>query len=386
MRGRNKVPKWTFIVFHKLKSIKLLEGVRLLGPKVAFMSNVQQQRSVLERKTVLVSGGAGYIGSLTALMLLDRGSDVVIIDNLSSGSPELVKEEKLIIGNIGDPNTLEKVFSSRKKIDGVIHFAGSVDVEESFKKPDFYFQNNIGETNSLLNFLSSREPIPFIFSSTAAVYGKPKKIPIDEDHPKSPLSPYASSKLIVEEMLSEFQLTHGLNFISLRYFNAAGADPQGRLGDIRQNATHLIPRIFEVASGKRSELPVFGKKYDTLDGTAERDFIHITDLAAAHLKALERLWNGGQGGFYNLGTGRGHTVLEVVAKAEKVTNRKIPYSFKPSRKGDSPSVIADNRKAVKDLEWKPVYSDMETILKHSWLWYESGPMNNIPKKGVPPRK
>ena len=336
---------------------------------MVLMSQSPPRDSVLKDKAVLVTGGAGYIGSQMSRLLLDQGCDVVVVDNLSSGDPDLLNGGELFTGNIGDTQTLEKAFSSRKKFDGIIHFAGSVDVEESFRNPGFYFRNNVVETLNLLNFLCSREPIPFIFSSTAAVFGIPKYVPIDEDHPKSPISPYASSKLIIEEMLSHFERAHGLNFISMRYFNAAGADTQGRLGDIRLNATHLIPRIFEVASGQRPELPVFGSKYDTVDGTAVRDFVHVVDLSTAHLKALERLWNGGSSGFYNLGSGSGFSVLEVIAKAEEVTKQHIPYSLQPPREGDSPNVVADNRRAKNELGWEPVFSDLETILKHSWQWH-----------------
>lgn len=316
-------------------------------------------------KTILVTGGAGYIGSHTVHELVNQGYNVIVFDNLEKGHKEfLPSAAKLIQGNIGNIQDLNKVFSSNK-IDAVIHFAGSIEAGESMVNPLKYFHNNSANGIILLKTMHDNRVKNIIFSSTAAVYGNPKKVPITEDHETNPVNHYGMSKLMLEKTLEASKI-QGMNSIFLRYFNAAGAGYN--IGEQHNPETHLIPIILEAASGKRDNIKLFGTDYPTPDGTCVRDYIHVLDLASAHVLALKNLEKG-KLGVYNLGTGKGHSVKEVIDICKKVTKKNIKVIHEKRREGDPPILVASSLKAKKELNWQPKY-DINDIIKSAWEWHK----------------
>lgn len=317
---------------------------------------------------ILVCGGAGYIGSHTAKALARAGHEPVVLDNLSYGHREAVRWGPLIEMDLADREGLRDVFQ-KHSIDAVIHFAAFIAVGESVREPALYFRNNVANTMNLLDAMRAAAVGRIVFSSTAAVYGNPLQPLIPEDHPKAPVSPYGESKLMVERLLTWYGEAYGLSWTALRYFNAAGADPDGETGELHHPETHLIPLAIAAAHGDVPELQVFGTDYDTPDGTAIRDYIHVVDLAAAHVRALERLGQGAPSGAMNLGTGCGHSVQEVIAAVEKVGRRKVPVRLSPRRAGDAPVLVADPSRANRDLNWMPAHSSLGEIVNSAWNWY-----------------
>jgi UDP-glucose 4-epimerase len=318
------------------------------------------------KKRILVTGGAGYIGSNTTLQLLDAGYDVVVVDNLSRGHRETVDPQRLRVIDLLDTGALINVLNE-KPCDAVIHFAAYIAVGESMKIPEVYFQNNVSGSISLLSAMVKTGVKHIVFSSTAAVYGTPEKVPIPEDAPYSPVSVYGESKVMVEKVLDWFDQIHGIRSVCLRYFNASGADPQDRAGEDHEPETHLIPLLFRaIHTGK--PVTVFGDDYPTPDGTCIRDYIHVTDLAQAHMAAVEKLIWGGESKKYNAGTGHGFSVKEVLKTVEEVTGKKVPYEIGPRRDGDSALLVADSSRLQNEFKWKPQYSDLKTIVETAWRW------------------
>ncbi|MGD2028629.1 MAG: UDP-glucose 4-epimerase GalE [Desulfobacterales bacterium] len=322
----------------------------------------------MKNEKVLVVGGAGYIGSHMVKDLLDSGYGVITLDDLSTGHRELLPGGEFIEGGLGDPVLLDNLFSTHK-ISAVMHFAAFSLVGESVEKPLKYYRNNMGATAELLDSMIRHNVKRFIFSSTAAVYGEPVEIPITEDHPCNPTNPYGASKVGVERMLKDCDSAYGLKYISLRYFNASGADESGDIGERHENETHLIPLILEVATGRRKNIKIFGTHYPTPDGTCIRDYIHVSDLTRAHLLALETLTSGGHSAVYNLGNNRGYSVREVIELARRVTGKTIPAIEADKRPGDPAILIASSDKIKEALGWKPQYEDLETIIKTAWKWH-----------------
>ena len=318
---------------------------------------------------VLVTGGAGYIGSHAVLALKDAGWPVAVIDNLTTGFRFAIPEGvPLYEGDIADGKLLARIFAEQG-IRAVMHFAGSIIVPESVENPLKYYRNNTAASRELIEAAVTAGVPHFIFSSTAATYGIPEVSPVTEDSPKSPINPYGMSKLMTEIMLGDVAKAHSLNFCALRYFNVAGADPQARTGQSTAGATHLIKVAVEAALGKRGHVDVFGTDYATPDGTGVRDYIHVSDLAAAHVLALEALIAEPQRSLtMNCGYGRGFSVLEVLDAVDRVTNLKIERRMGPRRAGDPDSLISDNRRITATLPWKPKYADLETIVGHALAW------------------
>ena len=320
---------------------------------------------------VLVTGGAGYIGSVAVEDLANRGEQVVVLDNLVYGHREAVTEGvPLYEGSIGDKSLIEQILSEHD-IDACMHFSAYAYVGESVEKPAKYFQNNFVETLHLLDALREGSVNRFIFSSTCATYGVPQHIPIDEDHPQWPINPYGWTKLMVERAMDAYDTAYGLKFVSLRYFNAAGATEAH--GEDHDPETHLIPLVLKAALGKIPKVSVFGNDYDTPDGTAVRDYIHVSDLSSAHLLALDHLRAGKQSEFINLGNGNGYSVRQVVDTAKKVTGRDIPVEDAPRRAGDPPQLVGDSRKAREVLGWKPKFPELEKIIESAWNWHQAHP-------------
>ncbi len=318
-------------------------------------------------KTILVVGGAGYIGSHMVKMLLAAGYHVVTFDNLSGGYQDAVLGGDFVFGDIANRLFLERLFN-RYNFDGVMHFASLIQVGESVKQPGKYYQNNVAATLNLLDAMVAYEVKIFIFSSTAAIFGEPHYVPIDEQHPKQPINPYGLSKWMIEQILGDYDCAYGLKSICLRYFNAAGADPDGELGERHNPETHLIPLVLQAASGRRDAITVYGQDYDTPDGTCIRDYIHITDLCQAHLLALEQLLNGADSAAYNLGNGSGFSVKQVIEIAKEVTDKTIPVIMGERRDGDPAKLVADSKQAQSVLGWQPQYADLATIIAHAWQW------------------
>jgi UDP-glucose-4-epimerase GalE len=319
--------------------------------------------------TVLVTGGAGYIGSHTAKELSRAGYRVVVYDNLSRGHRWAVRWGAFEEGDLLDQERLRSVLV-KHEVQAVLHFAALIAVGESMQTPEIYFRNNVGGSLSLLNAMRSASVSRLVFSSTAAVYGTPEIVPIDESNPKAPASPYGDSKLMVEKILEWEGVCHGLKWVALRYFNAAGCDAEGETGEAHYPETHLIPAILEAAQGLRPACPIFGSDYPTPDGTCIRDYIHVTDLADAHVRALRYLENGGSSVAMNLGTGDGYSVNQILAAAEAATGRPIPIERQPRRPGDPPRLVAAPRRTMETLAWKPMHSSIENILKTAWAWQQ----------------
>ena len=324
------------------------------------------------KPTILVTGGAGYIGSHASLALKNAGYEVVVLDNLAYGHREIIEDVvkvELVVGDTSDRKLLDDLFSIRN-IDAVMHFAAFIAVGESVKEPGNYYKNNVASTLNLLEAMLAAEVNKFVFSSTCAVYGMPKEIPMTENHPHNPLSPYAASKDMVERILADFDTAHQLKSVAFRYFNASGADPSGLLGEDHDPETHLIPLALLTALGKRKQLYIFGTDYDTPDGTAVRDYIHVNDLAAAHVLGLEYLLKGGDSQVFNLGNGNGFSVREVIETARKVTGAEIPAIESDRRAGDAPILVGSSDKVRNMLGWNPQYADLTKIISHAWQWHQ----------------
>jgi UDP-glucose 4-epimerase len=323
-----------------------------------------------ELMTVLVTGGAGYIGSHTVHALAEAGESVVVIDNLSTGFSAFLPEGILLfIGDAADENLVEGVIAAHG-VASIIHFAGSVVVPESMRDPLAYYRNNTMTTRSLLNAAVKCGVNRFIFSSTAAVYGNPDQVPVPEDAPTRPLSPYGSSKLMTEIMLHDTASAHGMNYVVLRYFNVAGADPQARVGLASVGATHLLKVAVEAATGQRAKVDVFGTDYPTPDGSCVRDFIHVSDLAQAHRAALSYLRNGHASVTLNCGYGRGYSVLETIEAVRRASGRNFAVQHAARRPGDIMAMIADVGRIRTTLDWTPQYDNLETIAAHALAWEE----------------
>ena len=317
---------------------------------------------------ILVVGGAGYIGSHINKMLYQQGYETVVYDNLVYGHKEAVLWGTLEVGDLSDRDRLESVFE-KYSIDAVFHFAAYAYVGESVGNPSKYYNNNVTNTLQLLDVMMKYGVKYIVFSSTCATYGIPGRVPITEDMPQSPINPYGASKLMVERILKDYHAAYGLNYCCLRYFNAAGADPEGEIGESHTPETHLIPLVLAAAAGDREAVKVFGTDYPTRDGSCIRDYIHVTDLADAHLRAMDYLKRGGERTCMNLGNGIGNSVLEVIRAAEDVTGRRVPVIMDERRAGDPPALTGSAELAKQLLGWEPVYGDIKTILSHAWNWY-----------------
>ena len=316
---------------------------------------------------VLVVGGAGYIGSHMLRCLGNAGIDVTVLDNLSSGRRGAVTHGDFVEGDLGDRALLDSLFT-KSTFDGVMHFAAHIEVGESVVNPAKYYQNNVLNTLVLLDAMRDHSVLNFIFSSTAAIFGEPVRMSIDESHPKVPINPYGRSKLMVEEILGDYGSAYGLKSVCLRYFNAAGADPAGDIGECHDPETHLVPLVLRAASGRREEISIFGTDYDTCDGTCVRDYVHVNDLCDAHLLALRKLWDGAPSAAYNLGNGAGFSVREVIDTAVSVTGRDIKVIEADRRAGDPGTLVADSTRAKSNLGWQPQYADLKKIIEHAWQW------------------
>ncbi|AOY83711.1 UDP-glucose 4-epimerase GalE [Moorena producens JHB] len=324
------------------------------------------------KATVLVTGGAGYIGSHAVLALLAAGYNVVVLDNLVYGHRDIVEDVlkvKLVVGDTNDRVLLDNLFS-HYDISAVMHFAAYAYVGESVTDPAKYYRNNVTGTLTLLEAMVAASIKKLVFSSTCATYGVPKTVPIPEDHPQNPINPYGASKLMVERILSDFHTAYDLKSVTFRYFNAAGADPEGRLGEDHTPETHLIPLVLLTALGKRESISIFGTDYPTADGTCIRDYIHVQDLASAHVLGLDYLLKGGDSQIFNLGNGNGFSVKEVIEAARLVTKQEIKAIECDRRPGDPPALVGSSDKARQLLGWYPEYSDLNTILSHAWQWHQ----------------
>ena len=318
---------------------------------------------------VLVTGGAGFIGSHTVLELSLHGHQTVVLDDLSNGYRDAVPAAALAVGRLHDDAFLERLFQ-KHTFDAVIHFAGLIEAGVSVSEPLLFYDNNLRGNLHLLGAMERHGVKKLIFSSTAAIYGDAKEIPIRENTAQMPVNPYGRSKYMVEQILDDCYTAWDLESVRLRYFNAAGADPKGRLGERHNPESHLIPIILQVAAGQRPYIKIFGNDYETHDGTCVRDYIHVSDLATAHRQALEHLTRGFKGGAYNLGNGKGFSVLEVIEAARSVTGHSIPAHVKERRPGDAPILIADSRSAQDVLAWTPRYPKIQTIIEHAWYFLQ----------------
>jgi len=321
--------------------------------------------------SILVTGGAGYIGSHVVKDLIENDYDVITVDNLKKGHKKAVLGGKLIVGDITDLEFLKEVFSYNE-IEAVVHLAADSLVGESMENPGKYYHNNFDNGIKLLDVMLEHGVKNIVFSSTAAVYGEPQQVPIKEDHPIKPTNPYGESKYFFEKAMERYNKLFDLNYMSLRYFNAAGADPSGEIGEDHDPETHLIPLVLDTALGKRDKLYIFGNDYDTRDGTCVRDYIHVNDLAKAHILALQALMQGKDSGIYNLGNGEGYTVREVIETARKVTNKEIPAENSSRREGDPAVLIASSKKIKNELNWQADYPELEKIIETAWNWHQKG--------------
>ena len=320
---------------------------------------------------IMVTGGAGYIGSHAVLALANLGHDVVVVDNLVYGHARIVEAipgVELLVGDIGDRAFMKRVFATHA-VDAVMHFSAYAYVGESVTDPSKYYRNNVAAMLNLLDEMTAAGVSRIVFSSTCATYGIPESLPLTESSPQHPINPYGAGKQMAERILKDYENAYGLKSIVFRYFNAAGADPQGRSGENHDPETHLIPLALDAALGRRKRLTIFGGDYPTPDGTCIRDYVHVSDLADAHVLGLQTLLDGEPSGVFNLGNGQGHSVLEVVKTAERVVQREIPVDYAGRREGDPPVLVADCEKAHQVLGWEPAYSELETIIRHAWQWH-----------------
>ena len=318
---------------------------------------------------ILIVGGAGYIGSHVNKELSKQGYKTVVFDNLSSGQKELVKWGEFFEGDLANIENIREVFK-KYSIDAVLHFAAFKAVGESVINPQKYYKNNVANTLNLFQVMMENKVNKFIFSSSAAVFGNPQYIPIDENHPQSPINPYGETKLIVEHIMRDYDHAYDFKYVALRYFNACGADLESETGEWQGSSSNLIPLVLDAAIGAREDIKVFGTDYSTPDGTCIRDYIHVTDLAEAHVLALKYLINGGESNVFNLGNGKGFSVKEVVDMAKKVTGIDFKVTNAERRAGDPPELIADSKKAREILKWEPKYFDLETIVSSAWNWHK----------------
>ncbi len=321
--------------------------------------------------SILVTGGAGYIGSHTARLFQERGHEVWVFDNLVYGHRQAAPAGRLIVGDLADAAATERVLRE-KQIDAVVHFAAFAYVGESVREPEKYYHNNLVNTLNLLAAMRRTGVSRIVFSSTCATYGIPLQVPITEEEPQKPINPYGRAKLAVEWALADYAVAYGFGYAALRYFNASGASPSGDIGEDHDPETHLIPLILQVALGQRPHIEVFGTDYPTRDGTCIRDYIHVDDLAEAHLLALAKL-QGGRGLHYNLGTGHGYSVREVIRTCEEVTGRPIAVKEGPRRAGDPPALVAASQRAQRELNWQPRYPELRLIVETAWRWHQTHP-------------
>ena len=321
---------------------------------------------------LLVTGGAGYVGAHALHALQRAGHAAVVVDDLRSGREEFVRGAELLRIDVGDAAALAGAFRSHGPFDGVLHCAGSIEVAASVAEPLAFYRNNVAASLVLLEACSAAGVRAFVFSSSAAVYGNPVQVPIPEEAPLSPLSPYGASKWMVERVLADAAAAHGLRYTALRYFNACGAEPEGGLGECHAPETHLIPLALRAAAGTGPPLPLYGTDWPTRDGSCERDFVHVTDLAEAHVRAVEGLLGDRPSGAYNLGSGRGHTVREVLAEVERAVGRPVPVTPAPRRAGDPAVLVADPTRFRRDYGWEPRHSDLATIVATAWAFERSG--------------
>lgn len=318
---------------------------------------------------ILVCGGAGYIGSHINKQLNKEGYETVVFDNLVYGHREAVKWGELIVGDLKNISDINSVFD-KYDIDAVFHFAAYAYVGESVDDPEKYYYNNVTNTLNLLKAMKAHGCNKIIFSSTCATYGEPERVPIKEDMPQKPINPYGATKLMVERIFKDYNRAYGLQFVVLRYFNAAGADPDSEIGESHDPETHIIPLVLDAASGLRPDIKVFGTDYDTEDGSCIRDYIHVADLATAHLLALHHLEKGKPSDFFNLGNEKGTSVLEVVESVRRVTGREFTVTLADRRPGDPAKLVGASSKAKTILGWKPKYEDIDMIVSHAWKWHE----------------
>jgi UDP-glucose 4-epimerase len=330
----------------------------------------------MQRKKILVAGGSGYIGAHTVKELLTRGYEVIVLDNLSNGRMTSLEGAEYIIGDIGDYNKVLKVLESNK-IDAVIDFAALAYVGESVSNPRKYYDNNVIKGKLFLDAVVDSGVGKIVFSSSCATYGIPERIPITENEIQHPINPYGWTKLMFEQIMKDYDNAYGLKFVSLRYFNAAGADAGGTIGEDHNPETHVIPILLENALGIRERFSVFGTDYKTRDGSCIRDYIHVTDLADAHIRAIEYLFKNGESDCFNLGTGEGTTVLELIKSVEKITGKKIKVVMEARRPGDPDALVADNTKAKSILGWVPSHSSIDNIINTAWHWHRGRYRNEI---------
>lgn len=316
---------------------------------------------------ILVTGGAGYIGSHVVKALGETDHKILVYDNLSKGFKDAILHGQLIVGDLSDTKVLQRTVEAFKP-DAVMHFASFIEVGESVREPLKYYQNNVSNTINLLNVLVEHNVSNFIFSSSAAVYGSPEKVPIPESESIKPINPYGQSKAIIERVLEDLSNAKGLSSVSLRYFNAAGADPLGRIGERHDPESHLIPLILKTAKGERENIKIFGSDYPTPDGTCVRDYVHVEDLADAHVLGLQYLLDGGKRDVFNCGYGHGYSVREVVDMSKKITGVEIPATIGPRRAGDPPVLVADSSKLKARLKWVPKFDSLEYIIRTAWEW------------------
>lgn len=321
---------------------------------------------------ILVIGGAGYIGSHMCKLLREAGEEHVVFDNLSQGHKAAVEGSPLVIGDLRNKEDLNRAFGENE-VDLVMHFAAYISVGESVREPSKYWDNNTAGVLTLLDTMREHKINKFVFSSTAAIFGEPQYLPIDEEHPKNPTNPYGDTKLAVERMLHDFDRAYGVKAVCLRYFNAAGADPDGQIGEDHHPEEHLVPLAIQAALGQRGELKIFGTDYDTVDGTCVRDYVHILDLAQGHLLAVKHLRDNGDSRHYNLGNGQGFTVKQVIETVQKVSGKEVPHSEAPRRPGDPAKLVASSSRIREDWSWSPKMPSLETIVETAWNWHSSHP-------------
>ena len=321
---------------------------------------------------ILVTGGAGYIGSHSVLTLQKAGYEVIVLDNLVYGHRDIAEDvlkAKLIVGDTNDRALLDRIFAEHQ-IDAVMHFAAYAYVGESVDEPDKYYRNNVVGTLTLLEAMVAANIKKFVFSSTCATYGVPESVPITEDQPQNPINPYGATKLMVERILQDFDRAYDFRSVCLRYFNAAGADPEGNLGEHHDPETHLIPLVLQAAAGQRDSISIFGTDYDTPDGSCVRDYIHVLDIAQAHILSLKYLMQGGATDVFNLGNNNGFSVKEVIDSARQITGKEIKAVVSDRRPGDPPALVGSGAKARKTLGWQPAYANLNDIIAHAWQWHQ----------------
>ena len=321
---------------------------------------------------ILVTGGAGYIGSHSVLTLQKAGYEVIVLDNLVYGHRDIAEDvlkAKLVVGDTNDRSLLDRVFAEHQ-IDAVMHFAAYAYVGESVTEPGKYYRNNVVGTLTLLEAMVAANIKKFVFSSTCATYGVPEFVPITEDQPQNPINPYGATKLMVERILQDFDRAYDFRSVCLRYFNAAGADPEGNLGEHHDPETHLIPLVLQAAAGQRDSISIFGTDYDTADGSCVRDYIHVLDIAQAHILSLEYLMHDGATDVFNLGISNGFSVKEVIESARQITGKEIKAEISDRRPGDPPALVGSGVKAQKTLGWQPAYSNLNDIISHAWQWHQ----------------